>query len=66
MSKTDYDSITKTMIFALADIKAAIDSFDRGESNAFDTLDVICMAVEAHQAAIRADSQREQARQDAA
>jgi hypothetical protein len=66
MTKSASSAITKATILSLADIKAAIDSFERGESNAFDTLDAICMAVESHQTAMGADPQREQPRQDAA
>lgn len=66
MTKSDSGSITRTTIFSLADIKAALDCFERGESNAFDTLDAIRLAVESHQAAMLANAQREQARQDAA
>jgi hypothetical protein len=66
MTKSDSSAITRATIFSLADIKAAIDSFERGESNAFDTLDAIYMAVESHQTAMGADLQRKQPRQDAA
>jgi hypothetical protein len=66
MTKSDSSFIARATILSLADIKAAIDSFERGESNAFDTLDAICMAVESHQTAMGADSQRKQPRQNAA
>ena len=36
-------------ICTLARIKAAIEAFDRGEANVFDTLDGIIVAVEAYQ-----------------
>ena len=39
-----------TAILALAEIKAAVEAFDRGESNVFDALDVIIVAVEAYRA----------------
>jgi hypothetical protein len=38
-----------TAILALAEIKAAVEAFDRGETNVFDALDVIAVAVEAYQ-----------------
>lgn len=41
-----------TAILTLAEIKAAIQAFDRGDTNAFDTLDVIITAVEAQRAAM--------------
>jgi len=66
MTKSDPVSIASTTILTLADIKAAVDAFERGESNAFDTLDAIRLAVEAHQAAVPARSRRRQPRQDAA
>lgn len=37
-----------TAILALAEIKAAIAAFDRGETNVFDALDGIAVAVEAY------------------
>jgi hypothetical protein len=33
-------------VLALAEIKAAIEAFDRGETNVFDALDAIIVAVE--------------------
>lgn len=51
-----------TAIFTLAAIKAAIEAFDRGESNMFDALDGIVVAVDAYRAAVdepsRARAQR--------
>lgn len=41
----------KNAILTLAKIKAALASFDRGDSNAFDALDAIVVAVEAHRSA---------------
>ena len=38
-------------ILTLAEIKTAVEAFDRGESNVFDALDVIVVAVEAYRAA---------------
>lgn len=39
-----------TAIRTIAQIKAAVEAFDRGESNVFDALDVIVVAVEAYEA----------------
>lgn len=36
-----------TAILTLAEIKAAIEAFDRGDSNVFDALDAVVVAVEA-------------------
>lgn len=55
-----------TAILTLAEIKAAVEAFDRGESNVFDALDAIIVAVEAHQAAMVHDARREPRRRDAA
>lgn len=38
-----------TAILALAEIQAAVEAFDRGETNVFDALDVIAVAVGAYQ-----------------
>ncbi|MFM8291031.1 MAG: hypothetical protein ACKOC4_04945 [Planctomycetia bacterium] len=40
-----------TAVLTLAEIKAAVEAFDRGESNVFDALDVIVVAVEAYRTA---------------
>lgn len=40
----------KAAVLALAEIKAATQAFDRGETNVFDTLDSISGAVEAYRA----------------
>lgn len=55
-----------TAILTLAEIKAAVEAFDRGDTNAFDALDAIIVAVEAHQAAIADDKRREPEHRDAA
>lgn len=55
-----------TAILTLAEIKAAVEAFDRGEINVFDALDAIIVAVEAHQAAKGRDVQRKDKRRDAA
>jgi hypothetical protein len=42
-------------VFTLAEIKRATQAFDKGQSNAFDALDAIVVAIEAYQngAAVR-------------
>jgi hypothetical protein len=40
-------------VLTLAKIKAALEAFDRGETNAFDALDAIVVEVEAYRAAAR-------------
>lgn len=44
-------SQTHAVILAIAEIKAAIDAFDHGETNAYDAMDAIVVAVEAYRAA---------------
>jgi hypothetical protein len=41
------------MIFTLAEIKAALEAFNKGETNAFETMDAIVVEVEAYRAAAR-------------
>jgi hypothetical protein len=55
-----------TAILTLAEIKAAVERFDRGETNVFDALDAIIVAVDAHQAAKGGDVHRKDRRRDAA
>ncbi len=66
MKKTDMNSFTKAVILTLAEIKAALEAFDRGESNVFDALDAITVEVEAHQAAMAHEARRDPRRRDAA
>ena len=40
-------------LFTLAQIKAATEGFDRGDTNLFDALDEIVVAIAAYQAAAR-------------
>lgn len=40
----------KRAIFAIAEIKVVVDSFDRGGTNVFDALDAIHVAVEGYRA----------------
>lgn len=42
-----------TAIFLLAEIKAAVEEFDRGEKNAFDVVDTVLHAVTAYRAAAK-------------
>lgn len=50
MKKPSTIVFVKSAVLTLAEIKAAIEAFDRGETNAFDAIDAITVAVEAHQA----------------
>lgn len=52
MRPTCDQSAPATTILMLMEIKAAVEAFDRGESNVFDAWDAIIVAVEAHQAAL--------------
>ena len=45
--------LAKAAILTLAEIKAAIEAFDRGDTNAFDAMDAILCAVEAYRAALQ-------------
>jgi hypothetical protein len=58
--------ISLPAILTLAEIKAAVEAFDRGDTNLFDALDAILVAVEAYQAAAASDSRREQQGREAA
>lgn len=51
MKKPSTALFAKSAILTLAEIKAAAEAFDRGESNVLDTLDAIASAVEAYEAA---------------
>jgi len=55
-----------TAILTLAEIKAATEAFDRGESDVFHALDAIIVAVEAHQAMAAGAARREGRRREAA
>ena len=66
MKKSISVPLATTAILTLAEIKAAVEAFDRGESNVFDSLDAIIVAVEAYQAAMAHDERREPQRRDAA
>jgi len=51
MNTTQNRSLTHAVIMAIAEIKAAADAFDRGETNAYDSMDAILVAIEAYRAA---------------
>ncbi len=61
MKKADTSSFAKAAIITLAEIKASLEAFERGESNVFDALDAIAMEVEAYRAAARSDKRRDAA-----
>ena len=66
MKKPILVPFAKPAILTLAEIKAAVEAFDRGEANVLDALDAIVVTVEAHQAATASTSQRKQRGRDAA
>ena len=66
MKKPEAIPYAKAAVITLAEIKAAVERFDRGDSNVFDALDAIIVAVEAHQAAMARSVQRTDRRRDAA
>jgi hypothetical protein len=51
MKKTDANSLAKAAMVTLAEMKASMKAFDREESNVFDALDSVAVAIEAYQAA---------------
>ena len=55
-----------TAILAIAQIKAAVAAFDRGEPNVFEALDDIVVAVQAYQARATGKPGRKRAQRDAA
>jgi hypothetical protein len=57
--KTDSRSAVTAAVLVLAEVKAATDAFDQGETNAFDAVDAIGVAIDAFRDAL-------QARRDAA
>ena len=59
-------SIQTATILTLAEIKAAVEAFDRGDTNVFDALDAVIVAVEAYQAVMAHTPQRKDKRRDAA
>ncbi len=47
MTNKTFATLAKRAVLAMAEIKAATDAFDRGDTNVFDALDAIRVAVEA-------------------
>lgn len=66
MGKLTTIPFAQSVILTLAEIKAASEAFDRGESNAFDAMDAILVAVEAYQDAMRRAATHASRRRDAA
>jgi len=66
--KTTHNAVTfaRSAILTIAAIKDAIEAFDRGESNAFDVLDAIVVALEAREAPAVGAISRSRARRNAA
>ena len=46
MDDTNFMLLAKQAVLAMAEIKAATEAFDRGETNVFDALDSVRMAVD--------------------
>ncbi|MFM7412792.1 MAG: hypothetical protein ACKO9B_02790 [Planctomycetota bacterium] len=47
MDDTNFMLLAKQAVLAMAEIKAATESFDRGVTNVFDALDAVTVAIEA-------------------
>jgi hypothetical protein len=45
--------LAKSAMLTMAEIRTATDAFDRGETNVFDALDAVVVAIEAYRAAER-------------
>lgn len=48
MTNKSFVTLAKRAVLVMAEIKAATDAFDRGDTNVFDSLDTIRVAVEAY------------------
>jgi len=48
MTNTTLAKLTKRAVLVMAEIKAATDDFGRGDTNVFDALDAIRVAIEAY------------------
>ena len=48
MDDTNFMLMAKRAVLAMAEIKAAADAFDRGDTNVFDALDSVRVAVEGY------------------
>jgi len=61
MTKPTPTHLTRAAILTIAEIKAAADAFDRGDTNLSDALDSIIVAVEAYRHASRPEPRRDAA-----
>lgn len=52
MKKPDALPLARNAMLTLAEIKAATEAFDRGDTNVFNALDAIVVAIEAYQHAM--------------
>ncbi|MEX0668981.1 MAG: hypothetical protein WD060_00790 [Pirellulales bacterium] len=59
MTNKIFTTLAKRAVLVMAEIKVATDAFDRGDTNVFDALDAIRVAVEAY--AEEEDGKREAA-----
>ena len=67
MFNVDAVSVLKASVLSLATIKAEVEAFDRGDCNAFDAMDAICVVVEAYRVtAVQRDEQDNVSRKEAA
>jgi hypothetical protein len=66
MSKSMRTHSAHVAILTLAEIKAAADAFDRGDTSVFDALDSIGVAVDAYRAALPGRTPRGRPRRGAA
>jgi hypothetical protein len=48
MTHKTFATLAKQAVLVMAEIKAATDAFDRGDTNVFDALDAIRVAVETY------------------
>ena len=48
MTNKTFAKLAKRAVLVMAEIKAATDAFDRGDTNVFDALDAIRVAIEAY------------------
>jgi hypothetical protein len=48
MTNKNFATLAKRAVLVMAEIKAATDAFDRGDTNVFDALDAIRVAVAAY------------------
>lgn len=50
-----------TAVLTISEIKAAVEAFEDGDVNVFETLDAIVVTVEAYQASLHSDTKRDAA-----